>query len=49
MEVLGAASVYPQVAKRFVNGFDDPRDYQNFFMTPEKSQAYLAQVAQAEA
>jgi hypothetical protein len=49
MEVLGAASVYPQVAKRFVNGFDDPRDYQNFFMTPEKSQAYLAQVAQAQA
>ena len=49
MEVLGAASVHPAVARRFVNGFDDPRDYANFFMTPDKAQAYLAQVAGAAA
>jgi hypothetical protein len=49
MEVLGAASVFPEVAKRFVNGFDDPRDYQNFFIYPEKAQAYLAEVAKRNA
>jgi hypothetical protein len=48
MEVLGAATVHPEVASRFVNGFDDPRDYANFFMTPDKAQAYLASVAQAQ-
>lgn len=41
LEVLGAAGAVPAVAKRFVNGFNDPRDYANFFMTPEKAAAYL--------
>ncbi|MGH6626711.1 MAG: styrene monooxygenase/indole monooxygenase family protein [Burkholderiaceae bacterium] len=41
LDVLGAASVMPAVAKRFVNGFNDPRDYANFFMTPDKAMAYL--------
>ena len=41
LEVLGAAGSVPSVAKRFVNGFNDPRDYVNFFMSPEKAAAYL--------
>lgn len=44
MDVLGASSVNAQVARRFVNGFDDPRDYANFFMTPDKAHDYLAEV-----
>jgi hypothetical protein len=41
LNVLGAAGSAPAVAKRFVNGFNDPRDYANFFMTPDKASAYL--------
>jgi hypothetical protein len=49
LELLGAASAIPAVAKRIVNGFDDPRDYANFFMTPDKAEAYLRSEAQPEA
>ena len=35
----------PRSRDRFVNGFDDPRDYYDWFMTPEKAQEYLAAVA----
>ncbi|CAN7239606.1 FAD-binding protein [Acidovorax sp. LjRoot129] len=42
LEVLGAAGSAPSVAKRFVNGFNDPRDYVNFFMSPGKASEYLA-------
>jgi hypothetical protein len=45
LEVLGAASQNPAVAHRFVNGFDDPRDYFEWFMTPDSAKAYLEQVA----
>lgn len=41
LNVLGAAGAAPAVARRFVNGFNDPRDYANFFMTPDKASAYL--------
>ena len=37
----------PAIAHRFVNGFDDPPDYFEWFMTPEKAGAYLAGVAAA--
>jgi hypothetical protein len=47
LQVLGAASQNPVVAHRFVNGFDDPRDYDEWFMDPTKSAAYLAEVAVA--
>ena len=30
-----------------MNGFDDPRDYFEWFMDPEKADAYLAELASA--
>jgi len=45
LKLLGAASLDPRVAHRFVNGFDDPRDYFDWFMDPAKADAYLAQLA----
>ena len=47
LQVLGAAGQNPVVAHRFVNGFDDPRDYDEWFMDPGKAAAYLAEVAAA--
>lgn len=44
MAVLGACAAHPRAARRFVNGFNDPRDYADFFMVPEKAQAYLAEL-----
>ena len=45
LNLLGAAGQNPKIAKRFVEGFDDPRDFFNWFMTPDKAEAYLAEVA----
>jgi len=45
MKILGAAGAYPEIARRFVNGFADPADYQHWFMDPDKAQTYLATVA----
>ncbi|MBB3726526.1 styrene monooxygenase/indole monooxygenase family protein [Nonomuraea dietziae] len=42
LELLGAAGALPQVASRFVNGFDDPSDFAEWFMDPAKAHAYLA-------
>jgi hypothetical protein len=47
LELLGAASQDERVAHRFVNGFDDPRDYFDWFMDPVKADAYLASLAAA--
>ena len=47
LRILGAASQYDAVAHRFVNGFDDPRDFDRWFMDPAKADAYLAEVAAA--
>jgi hypothetical protein len=47
LEVLGAACGNPAIAHRFVNGFDDPRDYASWFMTPDGARAYLQEVAAA--
>ena len=47
LQILGAASQYDAVAHRFVNGFDDPRDFDRWFMDPAKADAYLAEVAAA--
>ena len=44
IQLLGAASQYPAVAKRFVNGFNDPIDFENWFLDPDKATAYLAEV-----
>lgn len=44
LEVLGAAGGSPRVARRFANGFDDPRDFFHWFMDPAAASAYLAAV-----
>ncbi|SDZ39944.1 2-polyprenyl-6-methoxyphenol hydroxylase [Micromonospora pattaloongensis] len=43
--ILGAAAGNETVARRFANGFSDPTDFENWFMSPDKAQAYLASVA----
>ncbi len=44
MNILGTAGAYPEVARRFVNGFADPSDYEHWFFDPAKAQTYLALV-----
>ena len=36
LNVLGAAGQLPAVAHRFANGFDNPPDYYEWFMDPDK-------------
>jgi hypothetical protein len=43
-QILGTAAGNPAVARRFANGFSDPSDFQNWFMTPDRARAYLASV-----
>ena len=45
LRLLGAGNTSPEVAHRFVNGFNDPVDYFDWFMFPDKADAYLATVA----
>lgn len=47
LNLIGAAGQLQPVADRFANGFDDPADFENFFFDPEKTGAYLAEVAGA--
>jgi hypothetical protein len=42
--LLGAAAGTPEVASRFANGFSDPADFTDWFMTPPAAEAYLAKV-----
>ncbi|MFD5024766.1 styrene monooxygenase/indole monooxygenase family protein [Streptomyces sp. NPDC058373] len=49
LKLIGSGMRYQRVADRFANGFDDPADFENFFFDPEKTEAYLAEVAQADA
>jgi hypothetical protein len=39
--LLGTAAGEPAVARRFANGFSDPTDFANWFMTPQAAQNYL--------
>jgi hypothetical protein len=45
LEIIGAASQNPVVARRFVNGFADPTDFQHWFMDPEKAASFLAEAS----
>jgi hypothetical protein len=45
LQLLGAGNGSPELAHRFVNGFDDPRDYFEWFMDPDSAQRYLAELA----
>lgn len=44
LKLLGAASAEPRVARRIVNGFNNPTDFVNFFMSPDKVDAFLEAV-----
>lgn len=44
MNLLGAAGAHPEIARRFVNGFADPSDFQHWFLDPNKAERYLASV-----
>jgi len=37
LELLGAAQQYPAIASRFVNGFDNPPDFAEWFLDPGKA------------
>jgi Styrene monooxygenase A putative substrate binding domain len=45
LQLLGAGTTSPELAHRFVNGFDDPSDYFDWFMDPESAERYLAEIA----
>ncbi|KXF51923.1 alanine-phosphoribitol ligase [Rhodococcus sp. SC4] len=45
LNLLRAAATEPRIARRFANGFDDPRDFFHWFMTPEAAAEYLTDVA----
>ena len=47
VQVLGAAGQHQQIADRFANGFNDPRDFFTWFMDPVKAAGYLEAVAGA--
>lgn len=49
LEVLGAAGQSPEIAHRFANGFNNPPDFQEWFMYPDKAAAYLARVSATNA
>jgi 2-polyprenyl-6-methoxyphenol hydroxylase-like FAD-dependent oxidoreductase len=47
LKLLGAGNTSPELARRFANGFDDPVDFFDWFMSPDKAEAYLAEVGAA--
>jgi len=47
LNLLGAAGMFPVVAHRFANGFDNPPEFYDWFMDPGMAEAYLAEVAAA--
>jgi hypothetical protein len=42
LELLVAGNDHPAIAERFANGFDNPPDFFEWFMDPEKASSYLA-------
>jgi hypothetical protein len=48
LQLLGAGGQNQQIAHRFVNGFDNPRDYFDWFMAPDLAERYLAEVTAAD-
>jgi hypothetical protein len=45
LDIMAAAGRIPAVARRFVNGFDDPSDFGDYFFEPDRTAAYLAAAA----
>lgn len=48
INLLGAASQFPVLADRIVNGFDNPSDLYPWFENEDAANQYLAQLAQGE-
>jgi 2-polyprenyl-6-methoxyphenol hydroxylase-like FAD-dependent oxidoreductase len=44
LKLLSAGNESAAIAHRFANGFDDPVDFFDWFMAPDKADAYLAEV-----
>jgi hypothetical protein len=44
LELLGAAQDNERIRRRFANGFNNPRDFFDWFMDPDRAAAYLATV-----
>ncbi|GAA4620125.1 alanine-phosphoribitol ligase [Actinoallomurus vinaceus] len=49
LELLGAASQFSAIGNRYIEGFDDPNDFAEWFMDSDKAAAYLAEVVGAAA
>jgi hypothetical protein len=47
LKLLAAGNGSAAIAHRFANGFDDPVDFFDWFMSPDKADAYLAEVGAA--
>ena len=47
LKLLQAANTSPEIAHRFVNGFNNPVDFFDWFMFPDKAEAYMAEVGAA--
>jgi hypothetical protein len=45
LNIMGSAQVFPALAKRIANGFDNPLDFFPWFAVPEEAEAYLQQLA----
>lgn len=45
MNIFGAAAENEQIRRRFVNGFDNPADFGNWFLDPHLAEEYLRQVS----
>lgn len=45
VEIFSAAAIYPEVADRWIKGWDYPPDYENWVYDPELTRQYLAEVA----
>ncbi|RRO18611.1 FAD-binding oxidoreductase [Saccharopolyspora rhizosphaerae] len=45
LRIFSAASDIPAIRNRFVNGFDDPTDFSQWFLDPELADAYLQEVS----
>lgn len=45
LNLMGSAQVYPELAKRIANGFNNPLDFFPWFAVPEEADAYLTKLA----
>ncbi len=49
VQLLGAAQELPELARRIANGFNDPRDYRQFWFDASGAEAAIAQAAAPKA